>query len=171
MKYREMVIYNGQTFMVPENIVRCDDQRTHGWQVRYGDTKEAFFPDGMNKPNGSENALKKAIKELEKRIKILPAPTGIRTATHTNKVSPLPVGVSGPAMRLRKGRNAIEYGYQVSVPRYGKGSTTVKVYVGTENTATEERHAAAIEKAIAIRKEAVEKFQIEATEAKREKIK
>ncbi len=167
MNYREVTIYTGEVYNVPSNINRLDDKATHGWQVRYGETKEAFFADGIIDPTGAEKSLKKAIEELKKRIAILEAPTRLRNNPCTHKNTELPAGVSGPTLRFRKGRNTAEISYQVSFPRFGLSSTTKKVYVGTENTATQEKHAEAIEMAIKIRKEAVEKYQFEATEHKR----
>ena len=34
MKYRDVVIFSGQKFKVPQNIQRIDHLATHGWQLR-----------------------------------------------------------------------------------------------------------------------------------------
>ena len=50
MKTRDVVIFSGKRFKVPQCIQRIDHRYTHGWQVRYGGTK--MFSDGSN--DGSE---------------------------------------------------------------------------------------------------------------------
>ncbi len=39
MKLRDVAIFNGQKFVVPQGIQRIDTKSTHGWQVRYQGTK------------------------------------------------------------------------------------------------------------------------------------
>jgi hypothetical protein len=36
MKYRDVVIFSGHRFKVPEHIQRIGSKRTHAWQLRYG---------------------------------------------------------------------------------------------------------------------------------------
>ena len=44
MKTRDVVIFTGKKFKVPQGIQRIDHRATHGWQLRYGGTK--LFSDG-----------------------------------------------------------------------------------------------------------------------------
>jgi phosphoglycolate phosphatase len=73
MKFREIVIFSGATFQVPQCIQRIDHRATHGWQLRYGGTK--LFSDHSADGSGAAQALEKATKELLKRIAVLPAPS------------------------------------------------------------------------------------------------
>ena len=41
MKTREVVIFSGERFVVPQCIQRIDHLSTHGWQLRYGGTNES----------------------------------------------------------------------------------------------------------------------------------
>ena len=49
MKQRNVTIFSGKAFTVPQGIQRIDTASTHGWQVRYQGTK--FFSD--HSPDGS----------------------------------------------------------------------------------------------------------------------
>ena len=66
MKLRDVVIFSGARFEVPEGIQRIDHRATHGWQLRYGGTKlfSDFTPDG----SGAARSLGKATRELLARI-------------------------------------------------------------------------------------------------------
>ena len=170
MQFREVAIFTGATFQVPERIQRIDTRATHGWQVRYGSKEERtkILSDFTNDGSGADASLKKAVAELHKRIKRLPAPTGLRTKPATRKTTKLPPGISGPALRSTNspGRTPY-YCYQVSVPLPNGGNTTKAVYIGTENTKTRERDTAALAKAIEIRDQATRKYELAATRAKR----
>src|SRR5512139_1660871 len=99
MKTRDVVIFSGEQFTVPQGIQRIDHRATHGWQLRYGGTK--LFSDGVD---GSPAAsLAKATKELRSRIAKLPAPSKLQKEPRGNKTTDLPVGISGPVVRLREG--------------------------------------------------------------------
>lgn len=165
MKYRKVQIFTGRTFQVPERIQRLDSGSTHGWQLRLGRSK--MFSDFSSDGRGAAAALELAIEELRRRIARLPAPTGLRTAVQTRKSSKLPVGVSGPKARWPAGRNVPYYEFSVSIPRFGQRSTNKNVYIGTENTMTAKRKAAALARAIAIREQAVRKFKLATTKSKR----
>lgn len=165
MKYREVSIFTGTSFKVPEHIRRLDSKRTHGWQLRYG--KWMMFSDHSNDGSGAKASLAAAKQELMKRIDALHAPTGLRTEIVSWKSSSLPVGISGPLKSVRAGRRTIEFNYSISIPQFEEKPTTRKVYIGTENTITDERLAAALAKAIEIRKEAVSDFQDGKTHTKR----
>lgn len=167
MEYRNVTIFTGQVFRVPEHIVRLDSKNNRAWQVRYGSTKEACFPDGTTDGSGARAALKKATRELLRRIRSLPAPTGLRGDIVQWKNNKLPLGVSGPAERYRKGRKVKQYSFQVSLPRFGEKSRNVHVYIATENTICRELYNRALGKAKGLRQEAERKFQEEATKAMR----
>ena len=165
MKFRARTIFSGHTFQVPQHIVRLDKLRTHGWQLRYGESK--FFADHSNDGTGAERALREATEELGRRISTLQAPTGLKNAAFANKTTDLPLGISGPTARLRQGKNVPYYSFQVSMPRANGRSTNKSVYIGTENTITEERLASALVKAIEIREREVRAAQMRATNEKR----
>jgi len=165
MRIRKCRIFTGKRFDVPQHIVRIDKDYTHGWQLRYGKSK--FFADHSNDGSGAARALQLATQELGKRIARLPAPTGLKKQAMPNKKSGLPVGVSGPIGRLRKGRNTPSYNFQVSIPLPGGGSTTRTVYIGTETTLTKRRIKEALTKAIAMRAAQVRRIQLASTREKR----
>ena len=166
MEYRRRKIFTGQSFDVPTHIVRLDSNKTHGWQLRYG--KWMLFSDHSNDGTGAAEALVAATAELAKRISRLPAPTGLRTDVNAGKTSDMPVGVSGPITRRRKGHSALQYYLQVNFPIPGGKPVNRSVYIATENTLTPDKYQAAIAKAIAIRETGVRKFKLATTKAKRE---
>jgi hypothetical protein len=146
MKYREVVIFNGDKYTVPQNVQRIDHLATHGWQLRYGGTK--LFSDHTNDGSGAAASLEAATKELLKRIAKLPAPSRLQQKPNHNKTSDLPVGISGPIVRQRRGGR-------------------VNVYIGTENTYTVERFQEALTKAVEMREQAVAAYENATTKAMR----
>lgn len=165
MKTRQVVIFNGKRFKVPEHVQRIDAGSTHGWQVRYGPYK--LFSDGTADGSGAAASLERSVKELKRRIAKLPAPTGLQLTPSANKTSDLPVGISGPIVRQRKDRKVPEACFGVHLPRYGAKPQRRSVYIGSANTYTVERYQEALERAVAMRKEAERLYQEEATKAKR----
>ena len=165
MKYKISTIYNGEQFEVPECIQRLDSKKNRAWQLRYGTWKA--YSDGKYGEQGAKEALNAAVAELQRRIQELDAPTSLKRNTSSSKVSGLPLGISGPVIYTRKGKAVPELNLGVSIPRFGKSPTNKNVYIGTETTATDERFQQALEKAIAIREAAVEKYKQDATNAKR----
>lgn len=165
MKLRDVVIFSGARFEVPEGIQRIDHRATHGWQLRYGGTKlfSDFTPDG----SGAADALEKATRELLARIAKLPAPSKLQKEPNENKTSKLPVGISGPIVRTRRHSGLRDSSLLVSIPRYGEKARRRTVYIGTENTYTVQKFRAALARAIEIRAEAEEAYQRDATRAKR----
>lgn len=168
MKYREVVIFSGHCFQVTEHIQRLDSRNTRAWQLRYGIWKT--FSDHTNDGSGAAAALAAATEELHRRIDRLPAPTGLRQESNSSKSSDLPVGISGPISHTRKGRRVAEYNFGITIPRYGDKPTNKSVYIGTENTITDERFEEALAKAVDIRKKAEKAYQAAATKAKRADI-
>lgn len=165
MKYREVVIFSGHTFKVPQNIQRIDHLATHGWQLRYGGTK--LFSDHTTDGSGAAAALEAATKELVRRIATLPAPSRLQQRPNHNKSSALPVGISGPIVRQRRGGRVRDCSLAVLLPRFGESAKRVNVYIGTENTYTPERFEQALQRAVELREAAVEAYQKASTRAMR----
>lgn len=165
MKFRDVVIFNGKKFKVPQGIQRIDTRATHGWQVRYGGTK--LFSDHTSDGSGAKDSLERATQELLKRIAKLPAPSLLQRRPSESKSSNLPVGISGPIVRQRKGSAVRSCSFSVLLPRFGESPRCSSIYIGTENTYTVERYQLALEKAIAMRREAEVAYEAAATKAKR----
>jgi hypothetical protein len=165
MKTRDVVIFSGKRFKVPQGIQRIDHRATHGWQLRYGGTK--LFSDGTQDGSGAAASLKLATDELFKRIAKLPAPSKLQHAPNENKTTDLPVGISGPIVRLRPGAKVRECNLSVSLPRFGSMPRRSTIYIGNENTYTVKRYKEALARAIKLREEAEEAYQRDATRAKR----
>lgn len=165
MKFRDVVIFNGKKFTVPQGIQRIDTRATHGWQVRYGGTK--LFSDHTPDGSGAKDSLARAQAELARRIAQMPAPSLLQKRPSESKTSDLPVGVSGPIVRQRKGSRVRSCSFSVLLPRYGMSPRCSSVYIGTENTYTIERYHAALEKAVALRSAAEATYELAATKAKR----
>jgi len=127
-----------------------------------------MFSDHSNDGSKARASLKLATAELIKRIAKLPAPSGLRRDIASNKGSKLPVGISGPIVRTRPGRNTRDASFGVTLPRFGLKPTTRSVYIATENTYTVTRYKAALAKAIELRRAAEKAYQAAATKAKRE---
>ena len=165
MKVRKITIFSGEQFEVPQGIQRIDHRATHGWQLRYGGTK--LFSDHSSDGSGAAASLDKATKELLKRIATLPAPSLLQRAPSQNKTSDLPVGISGPLLRVRRNGRTRDCSLSVLIPRFGNKPRRRTVYIGTENTYTAERFEAALARAIAMRSEAEEAYEMATTQAKR----
>jgi hypothetical protein len=165
MKVRDVVIFTGQRFEVPQGIQRIDHRATHGWQLRYGGTK--LFSDHTPDGTGARAALMQATQELLTRIARLPAPSRLQRQPNENKTTDLPVGISGPIVRLRKGARVRDCSLSVSLPRFADSPKRCSVYIGTENTYTVEKYKLALAKAIALRERAEAAYQRAATKAKR----
>lgn len=152
MKFREVVLFNGQRFQVPQGIQRIDHRSTHGWQLRYAGTK--LFSDHTSDGSGATVALEKAVAELQRRIRATPPPTRLQRAPNRNKRNDLPVGISGPVVRLRQGGSVRDCSLSVLLPRFGQSSQRKSVYIATENTYSEDKFHAALAKAVALREQA-----------------
>ncbi len=165
MKVREVFIFTGKRFEVPQCIQRIDHKATHGWQLRYGGT--TLFSDHTSDGKGAGTALAEATKELLARIAKLPAPSKLQREPNENKSTDLPVGISGPVVRLRTGSKVHDCSFSVSLPRFGGTPKRSSVYIGTENTYSVEKYQAALAKAILMRGKAEAAYQRAATKAKR----
>ncbi len=165
MKVREIVIFSGETFRVPQGIQRIDHRSTHGWQLRYGGTR--LYSDHTADGSGALAALAKATAELMRRIATLPAPSRLQQAPSHNKSSQLPPGISGPVVRLRSSGRTRDCSLTVLIPRFGSKPLRRTVYIGTENTYTQERYEAALLRAVEMRTAAAKAYADAATKAKR----
>ncbi len=165
MKVRTTVIFNGDTYQVPQGIQRIDHRATHGWQLRYGGTR--LFSDHTKDGSGAAASLQKATKELLKRINALPAPSSLQRAPSSNKANELPVGISGPVLRKRGAAGASDASLSVLLPVFGEKARRTTIYIGTEKTYTLERYEAALARAIAMRQAAEAAYALAATRAKR----
>jgi hypothetical protein len=165
MKFREIELFNGQTFQVPQSVQRIDHRATHGWQLRYGGTK--LFSDHTTDGSGAAESLRLATKELLKRIATMPAPSRLQRGPSQNKTSDLPVGISGPVVRQRRGGRVRDCSLAVLIPRFGAPPRRRSVYIGTENTYTAARFHAALARAIEMRTAAEEAYRAAETRAKR----
>jgi hypothetical protein len=165
MKTRDVVIFNGKRFKVPQCIQRIDHRYTHGWQVRYGGTK--MFSDGTNDGSGAAASLEAATKELIRRIATMPTPSKLQPAPSAGKASGLPVGISGPLVRMRTGSSTRYASLQVLLPRFGQKPQNKNVYIGSESTYTVERFQEALARAVQMRADAEAAYRIAETKARR----
>lgn len=169
MRFREVTIFSGDRFVVPQCVQRIDHRATHGWQLRYGGTK--LFSDHSNDGSGAEGALALATKELIRRIRTIDAPTTLQRAPSANKSSALPPGISGPIVRERAGGRARDCSLAVLLPRFGEPPVRRSVYVATEGTYTAAKMRAALKRAVAMREEAEGVYRKQATRARRAEAK
>jgi hypothetical protein len=169
LKFRKVTIFNGKVFKVPQCVQRIDVRSTHGWQLRYGGTK--FFNDGSPDGSGAKASLAAATVELVRRINKLPAPYLLQRKPNHSKTSNLPVGISGPVVRQRRGSSVRDCSLSISIPVFGGKAQRRSVYIGTEQTYTVERFHAALERAIVMRKRAEDAYQRAATRARRAAVK
>lgn len=160
MKFREVTLPDGQRFQVPQGIQRIDSQSTHGWQVRYQGTK--LFSDG--EAADARRALINAISELVARMTSAPAPVTLKQTAGANKTSDLPAGISGPIVRNRAGRLP-SAGLSVLLPRFSGKSEIRSIYIGTPRTYTVNKYLSAVEKGLALRANAIERYEQDARKA------
>jgi hypothetical protein len=165
MNFRRVTIFSGHRFDVPQCVQRIDHRATHGWQLRYGGTR--LYSDHSADGSGAQAALAAATRELLRRMTSLPAPTTLQHAPSANKSSGLPPGISGPIVRQRGGGRVRDCSFAVLLPRYGQAPVRRTVYIGTENTFSEDKYRAALDKALAIRQQAEERYRQAATRARR----
>ena len=169
MKTRDVVIFSGKRFKVPQCIQRIDHRYTHGWQVRYGGTK--MFSDGTNDGSGAKASLEAATKELIRRITTMPTPSKLQPKPSASKNSGLPVGIIGPLVRMRTGSSTRYASLQVLLPRFGEKPQNKNVYIGSESTYTVERFQEALKRAIELRQEAEAAYRLDETKARKAEAK
>ncbi|RZL01747.1 MAG: hypothetical protein EOP36_10260 [Rubrivivax sp.] len=167
MKFRQVTLPTGHTFDVPQGIQRIDSKSTHGWQVRCQGTK--LFSDGESAD--PQQSLAKALKELLARTASMPAVLPrMNSAPSIHKTSDLPPGISGPIVRSRPGRALIAE-LSVLLPRLGLQPKIKSIYIGSQNTYTEDRYRAALAKGIELRKAALDRYERDALKAHSQNIK
>jgi len=165
MKLRDISIFTGEKFAVPQHVQRIDSKSTHGWQVRYQGTK--MFSDHSPDGSGASQALVKAATELLNRIAKLPIQPALRSEPSAGKTSNLPRGISGPVVRSRAGSTARSCSFSVLLPRFGNTPSCRTVYIGSESNYTVEKYEVALGKAVALRRAAEEAYERAAAKAKR----
>jgi hypothetical protein len=165
MKFREVVIFSGARFDVPQCIQRIDTKSTHGWQVRHHGTK--MFSDHTADGSGAQGALTKATRELLKRITALPAPVALQRTPSANKGNQLPSGISGPIVRARTNSAVRTASLSVSLPQHGRPTKCTSVYIGSEGTYNLDRFRRALARAVELRTRAEEAYELDATRARR----
>ena len=163
MKLRDISIFTGQRFAVPQHVQRIDSKSTHGWQVRYYGTK--MFSDHTPDGSGASQALVLATLELVKRIAKMPVAPALRSEASASKTTALPRGISGPIVREREG-GVRSCSFSVLVPRFGQAPRCRTVYIGSEATYTVEKYEAALARAIEMRQAAEESYEAAAVKAK-----
>ncbi|MBI5924244.1 MAG: hypothetical protein HY836_01475 [Aquabacterium sp.] len=162
MKTREVTLPDGQCFQVPQGIQRIDSTSTHGWQVRYQGTK--LFSDG--EAADPRRSLANALSELVARMNVAPASTTIKHRPSAHKKSDLPAGISGPIVRQRPGR-ALTADLSVLLPRFGGRAEIRNVYIGSQNTYTPDKYLATLEKCLALRNSAINRYEQDARKARK----
>lgn len=165
MKVRNVVIFSGHKFKVPQGIQRIDTRSTHGWQVRYQGTK--MFSDHTSDGSGAAESLRLATVELLRRIATLAAPVTLQRAPSSHKSTDLPAGISGPIVRSRRDSNLRYACLSVLIPRYGDKPAIRAIYIGNERTYTAKRYREALARAIEMRREAEVAYEKAATQARR----
>jgi hypothetical protein len=165
MNLRDVSIFTGKKFAVPQHIQRIDSKSTHGWQVRYHGTK--MFSDHSPDGSGAGQALVRAAGELVNRIASLPVPPTLRKQPSAGKTSKLPRGISGPVVRVRAGSAVRNCHFSVLLPKFGQAPSCSTVYIGSENTYTVAKYKVALAKAIALRQAAEAAYERAAAKAKR----
>lgn len=165
MNFREVTIFSGHRFKVPQCIQRIDHRATHGWQLRYGGTK--LYSDHSRDGSGAATALESATRELLRRIATLQAPTTLQQGPSVNKRNDLPPGISGPIVRERRGGRVRDCSFAVLLPRFGQTPLRRSIYIGTEHTYTKARYREALDRAVEMRAAAEEVYQRAATRARR----
>lgn len=165
MNFREVAIFSGHRFKVPQCIQRIDHRATHGWQLRYGGTK--LYSDHSSDGSGAEAALLAAARELLRRMATLAAPTALQRGPSANKSSDLPPGISGPVVRQRQSGQVRDCSLAVLLPRFGQTPQRRSIYIGTERTYTPKRLREALQRAVALREVAEEAYRKAATRARR----
>jgi hypothetical protein len=168
MKYRNVTIFSGEKFVVPQGIQRIDTRATHGWQVRYQGTK--MFSDHSSDGSGARKAFEAATKELLQRMANLPAPVTLQRGPSATKSSELPPGISGPIVRARSGASVRTAAFSVLLPRFGQPPKCTTIYIGNEKTYNVQRYKEALARAVQMRQQAEAEYAEAATKAKRKDI-
>lgn len=151
------------TIKVPPFIYRIDTPNTAGWQIRVWTDRNKEVTEFVSDSHGEEDSKLKSLglaaKRLQELLMVLPIgdPPGLRIQVSPKKSNEMPVGVSGPKERVRKGR--VPYAdFQVACPVYGETMRRRNVYIASMYTYSASKEKAALKKAVQMRKEAIEKY-------------
>lgn len=164
LKMRRVETAAGEVFDVPTYVVRIDSTWTHGWQVRHGEPSK-FFADGAGATANATASLKRAVAELKRRMKVIGVKRRKVAQNYSYKGSNLPLGISGPIVRRRRGGTYLEAYLAVVVPVFGRKPKRAMVYIGNEATYSVGRFRAALKKALQIRAEAMAVAEADALRA------
>jgi hypothetical protein len=167
MKHRQVIIFSGHVFSVPQCVQRIDTRSTHGWQVRYQGTK--FFADGSADGSGAAQSLLRASKELARRMEKHTDPVTFQTGPSIHKTSDLPSGISGPIVRQRSDSGTRCAEFSLVLPRFGQLPRRRTVYIATENTYSIDKYNTALAKAVKLREDAESRYQLDAAAARRKR--
>jgi hypothetical protein len=165
LRVRDVEIFSGQRFKVPQCVQRIDTSSTHGWQVRYGGTK--LFSDHSPDGSGAKRALAAACAELIRRMGRADAPLPRQRKPSVAKGSSLPAGISGPIVSQRSDGGLRSASLSVLLPRFGNTARVRSIYIGSESTYTRERFRQALAQAMALRAAALAAYAVAAARARR----
>lgn len=135
MNYRIVFLDKWITpFFVPRYITRVDidkefNRGTHGWQVRYFNSPSRFFSDTRN------GVIRTPYDSLEDAIKYLSEHyVGFKPRSRNPK----------PKLVLLPQNKKTTKAYYLTISHPKRNKSSIKVYVGTENTYSQERHKVAL---------------------------
>ena len=133
---------------------------THGWQVQYRKPWK-FFSDTRSLTHTPASALEDAIQYLASLWN--GPPSRLRAAENATKKGG--TGVAGVRIVIeeKRNRNAKQIYVEAYSPWHGQSSR--RFYVGTENTVSDDRLMAALEKAILHRDKWVRQYEAERAKA------
>lgn len=151
----------GKVFTVPQGIVRIDiDEQgwgTHGWQVRppkyQENQKSKFFSDRVDlSDKGPADSLRRALVYM---VQHPPRPHVRQYPNNTSKDcgNSVSTGLHGIRLILKKQKNRNIQEVYVEASNIEKSKASKRFYCGTLNTATEERVAVALTRAIEVREQ------------------
>ena len=157
MRKPRQVSVHGTVYDCPMFVHRIETDNTHGWQIRYKtpERDSRMFSDSLH--GGPAAALQAACSALRLLLVLYPMPVQARLMIEPmrHKQNDLPAGITGPQLRVRKGR-ASYFSYQVNLPRRGGKARMTSVYISTEAGWTQSKADAALAKAIKLRNAAVD---------------
>jgi hypothetical protein len=165
-RLRSIVTPAGEVYICPPMLRRMDQKAksTVGWIVRGKGGGSTFFSDGKF---GSAYAAYLAALEHLRLIHESERASDASALRRRSgaKASELPYGISGPVVRKDR-----QYGHLIAcllcrIPIFGKPEKLKWLYIGNENTYTEAKYWAVLERAKAMRARALAEYRRAAREA------
>lgn len=150
MKPRTLALASGAVMEVPPYIYRVETPQAAGWQMRYG-VPSLYFSDARTDNGLPIESLALARQALLDRMRRVPPNGRVQSAPSISKKNNLPVGISGPIVRRRRGCGVEEVILSVNLRRFKDKSRTVSIYLGTRNTYSPERFERALQRAVELR--------------------